>query len=212
MRTPIPLLGPEIYNDIEERGLRTDIFTGWHSLHPFFEAIIDVSKPKVIIEVGSWKGGSAINMARLAPGAKIYCVDHWLGGCDHVTADCAFRQGVHRDTHGWPGIYYQFLHNVAVSGLRDRVVPVPMMTKDGATLLQMHGIQADLIYIDADHDEGPVREDILNYLPLLKSGGFMFGDDYPCESVKRGVMAAFGFSTPPEPAEASGTFWATKKP
>lgn len=211
MRQPIPLPGPEIYDGIEERGLATDIFTGWHSLHPFFESIIKLTKPKVIIEVGSWKGGSAINMARLAPEAKIYCVDHWLGGADHVTASCAFRQGVQRDKHGWPGIYYQFLHNVAVSGLRDRIVPIPMMTKDGATLLRMHNIQADLIYIDADHDEGPVCEDSTNYMPLLKEGGFMFGDDYFCESVKRGVMKAFSLSEPPAPAEPTGTFWATKK-
>lgn len=205
MRTPVPLFGPEVYNGIEERGLQTDIFTGWHSKDPFFETVIGRAKPKTIIEVGTWKGGSAIHMAGLAPEAKIYCVDHWLGGCDHITADCAFRQGVQRDTHGWPGIYYQFLHNVKVSHLQERIVPVPMLTTDGAELLKLHGIMAELIYIDADHHEEPARNDIRAYLPMLAPGGIMFGDDFYLSDVKRAVASVFGDKIETAPG---GGFWA----
>ena len=204
IQTPIPLFGPEVYNGIEERGLAPDIFTGWHSNEPVFKSLIDKVKPKVIIEVGTWKGGSAIHMAKLAPEAKIYCVDHWLGGCDHVTADCAMRQGVMRDTHGWPGVYYQFLHNVWSEGLTERIVPVPMMTTDGARLLSMHGIKADMIYIDADHNEGPCRDDILAYLPLLRPDGIMFGDDFNLDSVKDAVASVFKGS--PD-FDKSAQFW-----
>ena len=202
---PIPLFGPEVYNGIEERGLTTDIFTGWHSTHPFIAKIVEEAKPKTYIEVGVWKGGSIIEVCKLAPQLeKAYAVDHWLGGCDHVTAECAFRQGVMRDTHGWPGIYYQFLHNVKVSGFADKVVPVPMLTTDGAKLLALHGIKADLIYIDADHNEGPCAEDIKAYLPLLKDGGYMFGDDFNLPSVQAAVKSVLGIDLG---AENSGMFW-----
>jgi len=203
---PIPLLGPEVYNGIEERGLTTDIFTGWHSTHPFITKIVEKVHPKTYIEVGVWKGGSIINICRIAPYLeKAYGVDHWLGGCDHVTAECAFRQGVMRDTHGWPGIYYQFLHNVKVSGFSDKIVPLPMMTTDGARLLALHGVLADLIYIDADHNEGPCSDDIRAYMPLLRPGGMMFGDDYNVDGVRLATKAVLGVT---EPAEATGTFWA----
>ena len=207
MSTPIPLLGPEVYEGIEDKGLKADIFTGWHSTLPFFKFVVDLVKPEKIIEVGTWKGGSAIHMAGLCD-AHIYCIDHWLGGCDHVTAECAFRQGVQRDRHGWPGIYYQFLHNVAASGLQKRITPIPMMTTDGAKLLALHNIKAQLIYIDADHNELPCREDIRAYLPLLAPGGIMFGDDFNLDSVKRAVASVFGEHT--NVIDPGGTFWGVR--
>lgn len=214
MRQPIPLPGPEIYNGIEERGLTTDIFTGWHSTDPVFARLISEVKPRFIIEVGTWKGGSAIHMAGLAALTleTEFCVDHFLGGCDHIWRHLSDSQGVQRDTHGWPGVYYQFLYNVKVSGFSNRIVPIPMMTADGAALLRAHDVTAELIYIDADHSYRGCMDDIRSYLPLLASGGIIFGDDYERESVKLAVKDAFELSEPPKPADENGTFWAMRKP
>ena len=209
MKEPIPLLGPEIYGGIEEKGFSEDIFTGWHSTLPFIKQVVDLANPQVIVEVGTWKGGSAIHMASLCT-AHIYCVDHWLGGCDHITAECAFRQGVHRDRHGWPGIYYQFLQNVKSRGLERRITPVPMMTTDGAALLSAHHVRADLIYIDADHHKEPCKADILAYRPLLRPGGIMFGDDFYLGDVKDAVFDVFGFR--PQIIDSTGNFWAIQLP
>jgi len=210
MTEPIPLLGPEIYDGIEEKGFQTDIFTGWHSTHPFIKRMVEMANPTTIIENGTWKGGSAIHMAGLCS-ARIFCIDHWLGGCDHVTAECAMRQGVHRDKHGWPGIYYQFLHNVKASGLERRITPVPMLSTDGAKFLGLHKIKAELIYIDADHNELPCREDILAFRPLLAPGGIMFGDDFYLESVRRAVADAIPGSATPI-IDPTGNFWAFRFP
>lgn len=38
---------------------------GWSSTDPVFEEIIQQLKPRKIVEVGTWKGGSAIHMAEL---------------------------------------------------------------------------------------------------------------------------------------------------
>jgi predicted O-methyltransferase YrrM len=38
---------------------------GWGSTHPYFKQYIDLLKPGLIVEVGTWLGGSAIHMARL---------------------------------------------------------------------------------------------------------------------------------------------------
>src|ERR1700680_188498 len=188
--TPIPLPTAKIYEGIEDKCISFDAF-GWHSHLPFISEIVRRVKPKVIIEAGSWKGASAIRMIQLCAEqgiiAHIYCVDTWLGGADHTTKDLADTQGVMRDRHGWPGIYYQFLHNVQASGLADFITPIPMMTGHGAKLLKEHGIEADLIYIDAGHETLECLCDIESYWPLLKNGATIFGDDYERESVKDAV-------------------------
>lgn len=48
--------------------------------HPIFRYVISQLKPKLIIEVGTWKGASAVHMAELCKeyeidGAEIVCVD-----------------------------------------------------------------------------------------------------------------------------------------
>jgi hypothetical protein len=45
----------------------------------------------------------------------------------------------------------------------------------------------DAVFIDACHSEESVRNDILCWLPKIKEGGVVFGDDWAWESVKRGV-------------------------
>jgi hypothetical protein len=184
-QTPIPLLGPSIYDGIEAKTKTTDLF-GWNSHHPIFAELIHEKKPKVIIEVGTWKGASAIHMASMSA-AHLYCVDTWIGGDGHIYKDIGESQPVQRDSHGWPGIYYQFLHNVKVTGLCERITPVPFMSLHGAWLLEAHGIKADLIYIDGGHNYLDVIVDVQAYFTLLAPGGIMFGDDFNQNGVAQAV-------------------------
>jgi hypothetical protein len=45
----------------------------------------------------------------------------------------------------------------------------------------------DLIYIDGDHSFEGCYEDLKNWYPKLKVGGFILNDDYNWESVKKAV-------------------------
>lgn len=191
MQKPVPFLGPEIYEGINQRGLTEDLF-GWNSQHPIFAELIDERSPQTIIEVGTWKGASAVHMANLTKhlSTKIYCVDNWIGGDGHVFDDLGVNQPVMRDQHGWPQIYYQFLHNVKASGHHNRIVPVPFMTLHAALLFQAHGVKADLIYIDAGHFYHDVILDMHAYFQLLAPGGVIFGDDYQYTGVSQAVNQA----------------------
>ena len=51
-------------------------------------------------------------------------------------------------------------------------------------------IQADLIYIDAAHDEENVYQDVIAWYPHLTLDGILCGDDWSLDSVKRGVTQA----------------------
>jgi hypothetical protein len=155
--------------------MRSDL-RGWQSDSPIFDRLVSEVKPTEVIEVGSWKGASAIHMAKAcrALGLKtaIHCVDTWLGAVEFRTMGGGERDLMER--FGYPQVYYQFLSNVVNEGVADMIDPLPVTSLDGAKLLG----KADLIYIDASHDLKSVTEDIEAYMPLLRDGGVMFGDDY----------------------------------
>ena len=150
---------------------------GWNGESPVFTDLIREVQPSVIIEVGTWMGMSACHMADLAPQARIYCVDTWLGSSEFWIdfKDTPDRNLMLR--YGYPQCYYQFLSNIIHRGCVGRIEPVPVSSDVGADILRFQGVQADLIYIDAGHSCSEVLRDIACYKPLLRPGGVMFGDD-----------------------------------
>jgi predicted O-methyltransferase YrrM len=165
---------------------------GWITDTHVLDQIIDQIRPTLIIEVGTWKGLSAFYLLRRAllyNNASIICVDTWLGSSEHWLSSqwkplLAFR-------NGRPTLYEQFLANVVHEGLVDRIVPLPLPSRQAAEVLQQMRVQAQFIYIDGAHDERSVREDIAAYWPLVPPGGVLVGDDYHDEwpGVKAAVQA-----------------------
>lgn len=156
---------------------------GWGSHERIFQELLSTRRPQLIIEVGSWKGASAIHMARICTtldlACPIICVDTWLGALEFWTdPGDSERYGSLRRTMGYPGVYYQFISNVIGTGHQERIVPFPQTSLIAARWLAHHRIQADLIYIDASHDEADVLADIRAYWPLVRPGGVLFGDDW----------------------------------
>lgn len=147
-----------------------------------FSSLIKITQPQIIIEVGSWKGHSAIKMAQSLQklgihSARILCVDTWLGSLEHWE-NGKWRAQLYLK-HGYPTLYERFLNNVIHSGFKDYIIPFPMISSMAATFFQHKSIKADLIYIDAAHDYESVKSDLQNFYPLLSEDGIIFGDDYP---------------------------------
>lgn len=166
---------------------------GWHGNHPIFEELINKAKPKLIIEVGTWKGQSAINMAKIIKkiklDCKIYCVDTWLGALEFWGA---YKHTPERNLNlknGYPQIYYQFLSNVVHENLQDLIIPFPNTSSIAYSHFKNNNIKADLIYIDGSHEEEDVYIDLKNYTKLLNKDGIIFGDDWP-GGAANGVKAA----------------------
>ena len=156
-----------------------DDLRGWGSDAPVFRETIEQVRPKLIIEVGTWKGASAIHMADICAelnlGTTIICVDTWLGAYEFIGA------GGERDLmpcYGYPQVYYQFLVNVIREGHAERIIPFPQTSLIAGRWLWHHDIRADLIYLDGSHDYNDVRADIDTYWPLLRRGGVLLGDDF----------------------------------
>ncbi len=173
---------------------------GWNSQHPYLSRAIDVARPKIIVEIGVWKGGSTLFMAehlrRLELDAVVIAVDTWLGSWDHwinpaLRAQLSF-------INGYPNFFYKFMNNVKALKLEDYVVPLPLDSLNASETLKFLQIQPDIVHIDAGHDYRAVKSDIETWWPLIKPNGFLIGDDYHRE-VWPGVCRAFD-----EFAEAHG--------
>lgn len=180
------------YDGFDHEAYPNDL-AGWGSDSEAFEKlVVSAQDPKLIIEVGTWKGGSAMTMANALQkhnkSATILCIDTWLGALEfwqnHQDPD---RYGSLKLKNGYPSVYYQFLANVCYAGHQGRIVPFPQTSATAALFLRTHGIQSELIYIDGSHEEEDVYQDLLDYWPLLTTGGTIFGDDYTWDGVRLAV-------------------------
>jgi hypothetical protein len=172
------LLGESPYAGFDPSPYELDL-QGWGSEHPVFDELMEKFRPRTIIEVGTWKGASAVRMARkckaLGLNSTLLCVDTWLGS--HPTLWTGFRSHLMLK-HGFPQMYYQFLANVTLSGCQDVILPLPMTSLSAAALLKMGLVEADCIYLDSSHEREESYLEINAYFPLLRRGGVLFGDDY----------------------------------
>lgn len=164
---------PEPYRSIKDLPYNNH---GWFNNRNFFEEWFVVRSANTIIEVGSWLGKSTCFLAQNLPeGGKLYAVDTWLGSVEHANDPRV------------PTLFQQFCSNVKHEKLTHKIVPIRMKSLEAAAALN---IMADLIYIDASHEEQDVYEDIMAWSSHLAPNGFMCGDDWNWDSVKRGVLRA----------------------
>lgn len=170
---------PDVYGlharpyDMGSWGVRPDLY---HRLANNVSA-------QFIAEVGVWKGGSTIPMAKYlkehSRGA-IVAIDTWLGalefwdkrnGVDDPSRDLQFH-------HGYPTVFYTFLSNVIHAGVKDHVIPFPAPSKLASDYFFLKKLQFDLLHIDAGHDYEDVIQDIRLWWRNLRPGGIMMGDDW----------------------------------
>lgn len=164
--------------------------TGWGGDSTMLSDMVAQVSPAIIIEVGSWLGESAINMAYTATkcglDTAIICVDTWLGSAEHwVEPKLAEQMGW---KNGRPLLYERFLANVVASGYQEMIVPFPISSEAGALALDYWGVKADMIYLDASHEFELVSMELRRYRePLLRPGGVILGHDYEMPGVKAAV-------------------------
>jgi hypothetical protein len=153
---------------------------GWGSDDPVLGDAIRLLRPLRICEVGSWKGRSAVFMARavqaLGLDTEIVCVDTWLGSPEHWL-EPEWYPGL-RVRNGYPRLYETFLGNIIKQGLTDVVTPFPATSENAAAVFSKLAVRFDLIYVDAAHEYEPAKRDIAKYYELLQDDGLLVADDY----------------------------------
>jgi len=201
-----------IYDNLE---LLPEDLQGWNGDSKVFKNLIDNINPKVIIEVGTWKGLSAITMAEhikhTNKSTKIYCVDTWLGAVEFWSSHKSTPERDLLLKNGYPNIYYQFLSNVVHRKVEDIIIPFPNTSHIGYLYFKHQNIRADMIYIDASHEEFDVYYDIKRYMNILNINGVIFGDDYKhWEGVKKAVDK-YAYENDLDVELLENNFWVLKK-
>ena len=81
----------------------------------------------------------------------------------------------------------------------------------GARWLRTQGLSADLVYIDASHEEDDVLQDLREYWRVLRLGGLLCGDDWA--AAWYGVICAVNAFRKEVDAglQVSGTHWVIPK-
>lgn len=187
-----------IYDGVNPDDLPNDLH-GWNEVPEVQDLNID---PKLIVEVGTWKGASAIKWAKKFPESEVICIDTWLGSeemwMEH--RDQA-RYGSLLLKNGYPSIYRTFLGNVVREGVAGQITPMPMTSAMGLNLLMEWDFRPDIIYVDAGHDYNSVKMDIMKSLCLFPK--IICGDDY--QPGWPGVVQAVDEFLPH--AKKEGVFW-----
>ncbi len=123
-----------------------------------------------VLEIGSWKGKSTSIIAEAVKekSGKLYCIDTWKGSEGEVDMESVAKEN---------DIFNIFRNNLKILGLDDVVVPIVADSKIVRDLFRDEYF--DLIFVDGNHKYDFVIADLINYLPKLKPGGIICGDD--CE-------------------------------
>ena len=170
--------GKSPYAGFPSRRYSTDD-QGWNSHHGFLDAAIRSDRPGIVLELGVWKGGSAIHMAKtmrdLGQGV-IIAVDTWLGSWEHWENEERFEDLML--TFGYPTLYHTFLSNVVMHDVQDYIVPLSLDSANAAFVIARKDIRPELIHIDAGHDYDAVMSDLRRWWPILAPGGVLIADDY----------------------------------
>lgn len=124
------------------------------------EALAALVKGRVVLELGSFKGGSTILMAKA--GARVVHSVDWHTGDPHLR--------YYQDTLG------PMWHNLMAADVRRQVVLHVGRFQDVLPLFRPQSF--DLAFVDGCHDYEAVKRDIEMTLPLLRPSGVLAFHDY----------------------------------
>lgn len=153
---------------------------GWPNELPqlYQQAVAAFPSGSHFVEVGAWKGAStaamAVEIINSGKQIKFDVIDTWEGSEEHMAGGGAEDQDAIDKR-----LYEVFLKNM--EPVKDYINPIRMPSTEAAKLYQDNSLE--FVSIDAAHDYENVKNDILSWLPKIKPGGLLVGDDYPYPGV-----------------------------
>lgn len=131
------------------------------------------------VEVGSFMGKStsfmAVEIANSGKSIKFDAIDTWEGSDEEAHHSMEVIQEKR--------LYETFMDNM--KDLLDYCNPIRTTSLEGAKLYADKSL--DFVLIDAAHDYDNVKADILAWMPKVKDGGILAGDDWGFEGVVKAV-------------------------
>lgn len=153
---------------------------GWFNHGTKILDLIELHRPRVCVELGTWLGASAIPIARAVArwGGTLTCVDTWSGDLNDDGGSAAGQS---------PIMLVSCARAMVEAGVGATVRLIPAMTSDAARYWSQ---PIDFLYVDADHGYRGVLADLESWWPHVRPGGLIVGDDYE-HSLYPGVKRAW---------------------
>jgi len=153
---------------------------GWFHHGQKILALLEQYRPKVCVELGTWLGASAVPIARSIQrwGGTLTCIDTWSGELNKDGGSLSDKA---------PVMLFGCARAMVEGGVSANVRLIPAMTLDAGRVWNQ---PIDFLYVDADHGYGGVTADLEAWVPHVKPGGMIVGDDYG-SSIYPGVREAW---------------------
>lgn len=157
---------------------------GWGAFHDLYAEVIKQARPgAVLVEIGCWRGKSAafagVEIINSRKPIRFFTVDHFLGSTDKHRA--------------LPEVAAGQLEAIARRNLAPvaRVVTVLAMASVEAAATFEDG-SVDFLFVDGTHDYDSVKADLTAWLPKLRQGAMVAGDDANWKGVKEAAREVLG--------------------
>lgn len=152
---------------------------------PTEEYLREVSgSARSIVEVGTWRGRSALLLLELNPEATIACVDTWLGSAEHFIGwRDAYPESEFPEMNP-AGLFEQFVVNVWDK--RSRIIPVRLDSWSGLRVLRHKQFTPDFVYLDGGHSYEIVSRDLAEITAAWPAAPVVC-DDYGWDGVAQAV-------------------------
>lgn len=152
-----------------------------------WDAAARVPAGGLVVEIGSFRGRSAIVMASALPErARLVAIDPHAGGDRGPQEIAPQAERGEADTRA-------FEANLRAAGVEARVEHVRKMSSDA------HGAvhaQIDVLYVDGAHRFGPARDDIVRWGDRVRDGGTMLvHDSFSSIGVTLATLASIAFGS-----------------
>jgi len=141
--------------------------------HPRRYILENLPKEGIGLEIGVWQGGFSDLLLHWTKPKELHLIDPWQN-----TDKSGYEGAFYHDSHGhdMEDVYQFVLRRFAKEVADERVIIWRAKSQDIAD--HFDDEYFDWIYIDGDHSYKGIKADLDNYIPKVKSGGFIVGDDY----------------------------------
>lgn len=159
---------------------------GWATFRELYAEMVKrapADQPSHFVEIGSWFGRSAafigVEIINSGKPIKVDCIDPWTdGGPDLKHKGAKFKS---------PDELFECF-KLNVRPVQSVINPVRLSSLDAAPTYLDNSL--DFVFIDGDHSYEACRDDIKAWLPKVKHGGIIAGDDHTWAGVRKAVKEA----------------------
>ncbi len=124
----------------------------------------------LVVEVGVWRGRTTTVLSSVAE--RVLAVDTWAGA-PNIDATDKIVQRIGADE-----LFSEYCFRLQTEIRLGSLVPIRIDSSKAGEIMSVYmcGQEADMIFIDGDHDR--LAADLAVFAPLVKRGGLLCGHDY----------------------------------